>query len=103
VLQGRDRYLRGIVADEPPLKEVYDSLVAFRGDSLLWLQVAELSFESFMIRNAYADMTAHGRRELRCRCNGLDGVPEVEWRRHIGCGRKSIWNVEDRCESRGRS
>ncbi len=31
-------------------KKLYDSLVAFRGDSLLWLQVAELSFDSFMIR-----------------------------------------------------
>jgi len=31
-------------------KKLYDSLVAFRGDSLLWLQVAELSFDSFMMR-----------------------------------------------------
>jgi TRAP-type mannitol/chloroaromatic compound transport system substrate-binding protein len=34
----------------PMFKKLYDSLVAFRGDSLLWLQVAELSFDSFMIR-----------------------------------------------------
>jgi TRAP-type mannitol/chloroaromatic compound transport system substrate-binding protein len=34
----------------PHFKKLYDSLVAFRGDSLLWLQVAELSFDSFMIR-----------------------------------------------------
>jgi len=34
----------------PHFKKLYDSLVAFRGDSLLWLQVAELSFDGFMIR-----------------------------------------------------
>ncbi len=34
----------------PHFKKLYDSLVAFRGDSLLWLQVAELSFDSFMMR-----------------------------------------------------
>jgi TRAP-type mannitol/chloroaromatic compound transport system substrate-binding protein len=34
----------------PLFKKLYDSLVAFRGDSLVWLQVAELSFDSFMIR-----------------------------------------------------
>jgi len=34
----------------PHFKKLYDSLVAYRGDSLVWLQVAELSFGSFMIR-----------------------------------------------------
>jgi TRAP-type mannitol/chloroaromatic compound transport system substrate-binding protein len=34
----------------PHFKKLYDSLVAFRGDSLVWFQVAELSFDSFMIR-----------------------------------------------------
>jgi TRAP-type mannitol/chloroaromatic compound transport system substrate-binding protein len=34
----------------PLFKKLYDSLVAFRGDSLLWFQVAEISFDSFMIR-----------------------------------------------------
>src|SRR6266700_3454987 len=34
----------------PHFKKLYDSLVAFRGDSLVWLQVAELSFDSFMMR-----------------------------------------------------
>jgi TRAP-type mannitol/chloroaromatic compound transport system substrate-binding protein len=34
----------------PHFKKLYDSLLAFRGDSLVWLQVAELSFDSFMIR-----------------------------------------------------
>ncbi len=34
----------------PLFKKLYDSLVAFRGDLLMWFQVAELSFDSFMIR-----------------------------------------------------
>jgi TRAP-type mannitol/chloroaromatic compound transport system substrate-binding protein len=34
----------------PMFKKLYDSLVAFRADSLIWFQVAELSFDSFMIR-----------------------------------------------------
>jgi TRAP-type mannitol/chloroaromatic compound transport system substrate-binding protein len=34
----------------PMFKKLYDSLVAYRGDSLVWLQVAELSFDSFMMR-----------------------------------------------------
>jgi TRAP-type mannitol/chloroaromatic compound transport system substrate-binding protein len=34
----------------PLFKKLYDSLVAFRGASLIWFQVAELSFDSFMIR-----------------------------------------------------
>jgi len=31
-------------------KKVYDSMVAFRGDEYLWWQVAELGFDSFMVR-----------------------------------------------------
>ena len=31
-------------------KAGYDSMVAFRGENLLWWQVAELSFDSFMNR-----------------------------------------------------
>ena len=34
----------------PMFKKLYDSLVAYRGDSLVWFQVAELSFDSFMMR-----------------------------------------------------
>ncbi len=34
----------------PHFKKLYDSLVTFRSDSLVWFQVAELSFDSFMIR-----------------------------------------------------
>jgi TRAP-type mannitol/chloroaromatic compound transport system substrate-binding protein len=31
-------------------KKLLDSLTAFRGDSYQWLQVAELGFDSFMMR-----------------------------------------------------
>jgi len=34
----------------PMFKKLYDSLVTFRSDSLVWQQVAELSFDSFMLR-----------------------------------------------------
>jgi TRAP-type mannitol/chloroaromatic compound transport system substrate-binding protein len=32
-------------------KRIWDSIVAFRGDEYLWWQVAEYSYDSFMIRN----------------------------------------------------
>jgi len=31
-------------------KKLYDSLVPFRNDSYLWMQVAEGAFDNFMIR-----------------------------------------------------
>jgi TRAP-type mannitol/chloroaromatic compound transport system substrate-binding protein len=34
----------------PHFKNLYDSLVTYRNDSLVWQQVAELSFDSFMTR-----------------------------------------------------
>ena len=34
----------------PMFKKLYDSVNAFRGDTSVWLQIAELSFDSFMIR-----------------------------------------------------
>ena len=34
----------------PRFKKLYDSLVTYRTDSLVWQQVAELSFDSFMLR-----------------------------------------------------
>jgi TRAP-type mannitol/chloroaromatic compound transport system substrate-binding protein len=37
-------------AKNAEFKKVYDSLVAFRGDEYLWWQVAELGFDSFMVR-----------------------------------------------------
>ena len=40
-----------VSAKNADFKKVYDSMVAFRGDEYLWWQVAELSFDSFMVRN----------------------------------------------------
>jgi TRAP-type mannitol/chloroaromatic compound transport system substrate-binding protein len=37
-------------AENPRFKKIYDSMVAFRGDSYLWWQVAEMSFDTFQIR-----------------------------------------------------
>ena len=34
----------------PRFKKIYDSLVAFRSDSYLWWQVAEMSFDAFQVR-----------------------------------------------------
>ena len=34
----------------PHFKKLYDSLLAFRGDSYQWMQVAELGFDTFMMR-----------------------------------------------------
>jgi TRAP-type mannitol/chloroaromatic compound transport system substrate-binding protein len=34
----------------PHFKKLYDSLTAFRSDSYQWMQVAELGFDSFMMR-----------------------------------------------------
>jgi TRAP-type mannitol/chloroaromatic compound transport system substrate-binding protein len=38
-------------AANPDFKAIYDSQMAFRNDANLWNQVAELTFDSFMIRN----------------------------------------------------
>ncbi|QDM31937.1 ABC transporter substrate-binding protein [Tardiphaga sp. vice352] len=38
-------------ASDPGFKKLYDSMVAFRGDQYTWWQVAEYSFDSFMIRS----------------------------------------------------
>ena len=37
-------------AKNAEFKKVYDSMMAFRGDAYLWWQVAELGFDSFMVR-----------------------------------------------------
>ena len=34
----------------PHFGKMYSSLSAYRSDSLAWMQVAELSFDSFMMR-----------------------------------------------------
>jgi TRAP-type mannitol/chloroaromatic compound transport system substrate-binding protein len=37
-------------ATNPRFKKLYESLAAFRSDSYLWWQVAEMGFDSFQIR-----------------------------------------------------
>jgi len=39
-----------VSAKNADFKKVHDSMVAFRGDEYLWWQVAELSFDAFMVR-----------------------------------------------------
>lgn len=39
-----------VSAKNADFKKVYDSMVAFRNDEYLWWQVAELGFDSFMVR-----------------------------------------------------
>jgi len=36
--------------DDPRFKKISDSYMAFRADQYLWWQVAEYSFDNFMIR-----------------------------------------------------
>jgi TRAP-type mannitol/chloroaromatic compound transport system substrate-binding protein len=38
-------------AKNPDFKKVYDNMVAFRNDEYLWWQVAEYSYDTFMIRS----------------------------------------------------
>jgi TRAP-type mannitol/chloroaromatic compound transport system substrate-binding protein len=40
----------GLSKGNPHFKKLYDSLVPYRADSFAWLQVAELGFDSFMMR-----------------------------------------------------
>jgi TRAP-type mannitol/chloroaromatic compound transport system substrate-binding protein len=44
-------------ADNPRFKKIADSFIAFRGDEYLWWQVAEYSFDNFMIRQRRATKT----------------------------------------------
>jgi TRAP-type mannitol/chloroaromatic compound transport system substrate-binding protein len=39
-----------ISASNADFKKVYESMVAFRGEEYLWWQVAEYTYDSFMIR-----------------------------------------------------
>jgi TRAP-type mannitol/chloroaromatic compound transport system substrate-binding protein len=40
-----------VSATNPTFKKVWDSLLAFRNDQYLWWQVAELTYDSFLVRN----------------------------------------------------
>ena len=45
-------------ADNPKFKKIADSYMAFRGDQYLWWQVAEYSFDNFMIRQRRSRVVA---------------------------------------------
>ena len=49
-VKAAEEYYAETGAKSPEFKKAYDSMVAFRGESLLWWQVAELSYDSFMNR-----------------------------------------------------
>jgi len=40
-----------VAATNPDFKKAYESMIAFRGDQYLWWQVAEYSYDTFLIRN----------------------------------------------------
>jgi TRAP-type mannitol/chloroaromatic compound transport system substrate-binding protein len=44
-------FYREVAATNPDFKKAYESMTAFRGDEYLWWQVAEYSYDTFMIRN----------------------------------------------------
>ena len=49
-LKAAEEYYAETSAKSPDFKKGYDSMVAFRGENLLWWQVAELSYDAFMNR-----------------------------------------------------
>lgn len=40
-----------VSASNPEFKKVYEAMIAFRGDQYLWWQVAEYTYDTFLIRN----------------------------------------------------
>ncbi len=48
--QAAQQVYADIAAGNPAFKKLMDSLTAFRNDQYLWWQVAELGFDSFMVR-----------------------------------------------------
>ena len=40
-----------VSASNPDFKKAYESMIAFRGDQYLWWQVAEYTYDTFLIRN----------------------------------------------------
>jgi TRAP-type mannitol/chloroaromatic compound transport system substrate-binding protein len=43
-----------IAAKNASFKKVYESMTAFSNDSYQWFQVAELGYDSFMVRHSHA-------------------------------------------------
>ncbi len=50
-LKAANETYKEVAAANADFKKVLDAVVAFRGDQYLWWQVAEFSYDSFMIRN----------------------------------------------------
>ena len=50
-LKAANEVYADISAKNPDFKKVYDNMVAFRNDEYLWWQVAEYTFDTFMIRS----------------------------------------------------
>jgi TRAP-type mannitol/chloroaromatic compound transport system substrate-binding protein len=50
-LKAANEYYAEIAGRNELFKRTYDSMVAFRGESLLWWQVGELSYDAFMARS----------------------------------------------------
>ena len=44
-----NEYYAELAAQNPLFKKALDSMNAYRGDQLLWWQIAEYSFDTFMI------------------------------------------------------
>jgi TRAP-type mannitol/chloroaromatic compound transport system substrate-binding protein len=40
-----------VSATNPEFKKVYDAMIAYRGDQYLWWQVAEYTYDTYLIRN----------------------------------------------------
>lgn len=49
-LKAANEYYAEISGRNELFKKTYESMTAFRGESLLWWQVGELSYDSFMAR-----------------------------------------------------
>lgn len=50
-LRAANEYYAELSGRNESFKRAYDSMVAFRGETLLWWQVGELSYDSFMARS----------------------------------------------------
>jgi TRAP-type mannitol/chloroaromatic compound transport system substrate-binding protein len=50
-LKAANEVYADISSKNPDFKKVYDNMVAFRSDEYLWWQVAEYTFDTFMIRS----------------------------------------------------
>jgi TRAP-type mannitol/chloroaromatic compound transport system substrate-binding protein len=50
-LKASNEYFAELSGKNPLFKTAYDSMVAFRGESLLWWQIGELSYDAFMARS----------------------------------------------------